>query len=50
MAERTSIAPFSGKDLSFGWRKMVGLVTLAPIRIVIFTPLLLLAWLSSRIG
>ena len=47
---KTSIAPFSGRAQPLDWKRMVGLVTLAPLRIVILTPLLILAWVTSRIG
>ena len=47
----TSIAPFSGKTLPpLDWKKMVGLATLAPLRILILIPLLILVWVTSRIG
>ena len=50
MEEPRDIDPFSGNAISFDWKRVVGLVTLAPIRVVILTLLLLLAWLNSRIG
>jgi len=47
----TSIAPFAGRPLPpLDWKRMVGLVTLAPLRILILIPLLFLLWLTSRIG
>jgi len=51
MAMTTSIAPFSGRPLPpLDWKRMVGLVTLAPLRILLLIPLLALLWLTSRIG
>ena len=50
MMAKRSIAPFSGRALPLDWKRMVGLVTLLPLRIVLLTPLLILVWLNSRIG
>ena len=48
--ETTTRPPFDGKPLPLDLKRCVGLLTLAPLRLVILTPLLILAWVSSRIG
>ena len=50
MPKPTDIAPFSTPPLTLDWKRALGLVTLAPLRIVILTPLLLLVWATARIG
>ena len=50
MTTTTHIAPFSGRVLPLDWKRMVGLVTLAPLRIALLTPLIILAWFISRLG
>ena len=50
MPKPTDIAPFSAPPLTLDWKRALGLVTLAPLRIVILTPLLLLVWATARIG
>ena len=50
MPKPTEVAPFSAPPLTLDWKRALGLVTLAPLRIVILTPLLLLVWATARIG
>ena len=46
MTTTTHTAPFSGRVLPLDWKRMVGLVTLAPLRIALLTPLIILAWIG----
>ena len=50
MPKPTDVAPFSAPPLTLDWKRALGLVTLAPLRIFILTPLLLLVWATARIG
>ena len=51
MVETTTCAPFCGSPLPpLDLKRCVGFLTLVPLCIVVLTPLLILAWVSSRIG